>query len=177
MTEKQKILIEYKKEVAEALYGLKTFCINNGIQSKPIKQTEAIEFYCKQKSLATPSVEDELGFVLDVYFSNECEYIKSNSKIIRKRHRVKFKQKPVRLSSIEFYQSNAWLSLRKKVFRKYGKSCMKCGKTKACMHVDHIKPRSLFPKLELSFKNLQVLCKECNLEKSNLHFTDYRKVL
>ena len=42
------------------------------------------------------------------------------------------------------------------------------------MHVDHIKPRSLYPDLELEFENLQVLCKYCNLEKSNKDEIDYR---
>ena len=51
---------------------------------------------------------------------------------------------------------------------------MKCGKSHVEIHVDHIRPRSKFPKLELDFDNLQVLCKSCNKEKSNLHSTDYR---
>jgi len=42
------------------------------------------------------------------------------------------------------------------------------------IHVDHIKPRSLFPKLELVFDNMQVLCKKCNLDKGNKNDIDYR---
>ena len=33
------------------------------------------------------------------------------------------------------------------------------------LHVDHIKPRSKFPELELSLDNTQVLCADCNLGK------------
>jgi len=42
------------------------------------------------------------------------------------------------------------------------------------MHVDHIRPRSKSPSLELDPDNLQVLCKACNLGKSNLDDTDFR---
>lgn len=72
-----------------------------------------------------------------------------------------------------FYLTPAWMQLRKKVLRKYGKVCMKCGNTEN-IHVDHIKPRSLFPELELDFENMQVLCQTCNSAKSNRDYTDYR---
>lgn len=42
------------------------------------------------------------------------------------------------------------------------------------MHVDHIKPRSKYPKEELNPKNLQVLCPNCNYSKSNVVKNDYR---
>jgi len=42
------------------------------------------------------------------------------------------------------------------------------------IHVDHIKPRSKFPELELVFDNLQVLCDDCNIGKSNVDSTDFR---
>ena len=44
----------------------------------------------------------------------------------------------------------------------------------AKMHVDHIKPRSKYPRLELDFDNLQVLCEDCNLGKSNRYKVDLR---
>jgi len=40
--------------------------------------------------------------------------------------------------------------------------------------VDHIKPRSKFPELELVFDNCQVLCNSCNMGKSNNDYTDFR---
>lgn len=43
------------------------------------------------------------------------------------------------------------------------------------MQVDHIEPRSKAPKKSLLLNNLQVLCMDCNMEKSNLHATDYRE--
>ena len=42
------------------------------------------------------------------------------------------------------------------------------------LHVDHIKPRSKHPELELDINNLQILCKDCNLGKSNTDSIDYR---
>ena len=74
----------------------------------------------------------------------------------------------------EFYDSDAWQKLRRKAIRKYGCKCMKCEIKNVEMHVDHIKPRSLYPDLELDFNNLQILCKGCNMEKSNLNEIDYR---
>lgn len=42
------------------------------------------------------------------------------------------------------------------------------------MHVDHIKPKSLHPELKYELSNLQVLCEDCNIGKSNLDDTDWR---
>lgn len=50
---------------------------------------------------------------------------------------------------------------------------MKCGSEKN-IHVDHIKPRSIYFKDELNARNLQILCKTCNIEKSFVGITDYR---
>lgn len=73
-----------------------------------------------------------------------------------------------------FYDSESWIRLRYKVLQHYGRKCMCCGAENVEIHVDHIKPRSLYPKLELEFNNLQVLCKACNLGKSNTDQTDFR---
>lgn len=43
------------------------------------------------------------------------------------------------------------------------------------MHVDHVIPRSKRPELSLTFSNLQVLCRHCNLEKMNYNSNDYRE--
>jgi len=42
------------------------------------------------------------------------------------------------------------------------------------LHVDHIKPRSKYPELSLTFSNLQILCEDCNFGKSNIDQTDWR---
>lgn len=74
----------------------------------------------------------------------------------------------------EFYLTDAWKRLRLRAIAQYGLRCMKCSAINVEMHVDHIKPRSKYPEMELVFNNLQVLCRKCNLEKSNVDETDYR---
>ena len=91
----------------------------------------------------------------------------------RKKKESKKKKKKYKNGS-SFYESKAWKKLRAKVLKKYGRKCMFCGKTQGVIQVDHIKPRSKYPELELVFDNMQVLCKDCNMEKSNKHSTDYR---
>jgi hypothetical protein len=76
-------------------------------------------------------------------------------------------------SSGNFYRSMPWVVLRSRILAKYGRVCMKCGAT-SDITVDHIKPRSLYPELELEFDNMQVLCRCCNSAKNNKDTTDYR---
>ena len=73
-----------------------------------------------------------------------------------------------------FYTSRPWRALRYEALRVLGRKCQCCGATGKEMHVDHIKPRSLFPALELELSNLQILCADCNLGKSNKDQTDWR---
>lgn len=81
-------------------------------------------------------------------------------------------------SDRSFYESDEWRKLRARVLEKYGCRCMMCGRTpkqhRIVVHVDHIKPRSKYPELELEFNNMQVLCEDCNLGKGNRYSTDYR---
>lgn len=76
-----------------------------------------------------------------------------------------------------FYDTPEWQALRYKALRLNNGKCELCGHGKrdgAKLHVDHIKPRSLHPELELELSNLQVLCEPCNLGKSNKDDTDWR---
>lgn len=75
---------------------------------------------------------------------------------------------------IDFYQSKKWILLTKKVRELYHCGCMKCGRDNMQTHIDHIFPRSTYPKFQYSIFNLQILCKSCNLEKSNKNTIDYR---
>ena len=65
--------------------------------------------------------------------------------------------------------------MRWRVLESYGRRCMLCGAVDVEIHVDHIQPRSKAPYLSLTFENLQVLCKDCNFEKSDIHAEDYRE--
>jgi 5-methylcytosine-specific restriction endonuclease McrA len=78
----------------------------------------------------------------------------------------------------DFYQSPAWITMRYRVLRHYGARCKACGRSPQAdgvtIEVDHIKPRSKFPGLELTFSNLQPLCRDCNQGKSNTDQIDWR---
>lgn len=76
----------------------------------------------------------------------------------------------------EFMNSWEWKSLRYKVLMKYNRQCMCCGSTppNVSIQVDHIKPISKFWDLRADESNLQVLCRDCNMGKSNKDQTDWR---
>jgi len=89
----------------------------------------------------------------------------------QRKERKKRKEKGYRTFGLN---DKRWQNLRRRVFNAYGKVCMKCGSTDE-LHVDHIKPKSKYPKLAYDFDNLQVLCKTCNYEKSNKTCDDFRE--
>lgn len=75
------------------------------------------------------------------------------------------------------YYSKAFRNIRLKVFLRDGEYCVRCGRgpqDDSYLTIDHIKPVSLYPKLSLEMDNMQVLCMECNKEKSNKNCNDYR---
>ncbi|MBB20217.1 MAG: hypothetical protein CMP20_12260 [Rickettsiales bacterium] len=77
----------------------------------------------------------------------------------------------------DFYTSDTWRSLRYQALLTHGRRCLCCGatpETGAVLHVDHIKPRSTHPELSMDIDNLQILCADCNLGKSNVDDTDFR---
>ena len=77
-----------------------------------------------------------------------------------------------------FYASREWKELRYEAIRVNGGKCQCCGRSPLdhgiVLHVDHIKPKSLFPKLAFELSNLQVLCEDCNIGKCNYDSTDWR---
>jgi len=73
-----------------------------------------------------------------------------------------------------FYTSREWRELRYTAIKTMGRKCQACGSSNKEIHVDHIKPRSKFPGLELTLSNLQILCVDCNIGKSNKDDTDWR---
>jgi rubredoxin len=79
--------------------------------------------------------------------------------------------------SDDFLSSREWLDLRYKVLKKHKGWCRLCGHKgdpTNPIQVDHIKPRSTYPHLALVEENLQVLCRMCNVGKSNKDTTDWR---
>ncbi len=87
-------------------------------------------------------------------------------------------QPPVRVYKPDpFFDSQEWHSARYAALIRHGAKCQCCGATRhdnVIIQVDHIKPRSKYPALALDVNNLQVLCKPCNMGKSNKDCTDWR---
>jgi HNH endonuclease len=80
-------------------------------------------------------------------------------------------------SLTDFTQTNAWRELRYFVLKRDGGKCVLCGRGAADgvqLQPDHIKPASLFPELALDPDNLETLCRDCNVGKSNRDQTDWR---
>lgn len=77
----------------------------------------------------------------------------------------------------DFYKSESWRQIRYLALKNTEGRCQCCG-AKATdgisLHVDHIKPRSRYPEIELSLDNLQVLCDDCNIGKGDWDQTDWR---
>ena len=73
-----------------------------------------------------------------------------------------------------FYESSEWKSLRYLALKTYGRSCSCCGASGCVIHVDHIRPRSRHPELQLDIRNTQPLCEPCNMGKSAWDETDWR---
>lgn len=90
---------------------------------------------------------------------------------------LRTKKRPEEPARKDFYYTDEWRAVRYEALRINGGKCQCCGRGRAhgvVLHVDHIKPRSKFPHLELDLSNLQVLCEDCNLGKSNKDATDWR---
>lgn len=70
-----------------------------------------------------------------------------------------------------------WASIRYKALKASNGKCCLCGRGASdgvSLHVDHIKPKSKYPELKYELSNLQVLCEDCNIGKSNEDETDWR---
>lgn len=110
--------------------------------------------------------------ILFNYFVSELKNNRISDDFIYKKK--SYINKKLNLEKENFYKSDKWQELRKKVHKLYKCGCMKCGAFNTETHVDHIFPRSKYPKLEYNIFNLQILCKNCNMEKSNKNNIDYR---
>lgn len=147
---------------------------------------KSIAFKCKrcEREVTSPKITykpHRQGFC-----SGRCRKQRNNSVKSRwsneqtapmlKRIVSRYKRETIGRTAKDFYQTSAWLHLRFLAFQAFGRKCMCCGRTsmETDLHVDHIRPVSLFPDLKLSLDNLQVLCADCNVGKSNLFEVDLR---
>lgn len=121
----------------------------------------------------------------DRYFViSHFEYMKEAVGIIprrKKEPRFVYIPKPppryINPNTDAFLESYEWRRVRMEALKRDGARCQCCGATPQDglrMHVDHIKPRKMFPTLALDLDNLQVLCEICNHGKGNWDTTDWR---
>lgn len=68
-----------------------------------------------------------------------------------------------------FFKSSLWKNLRYKLLTERERKCALCGtrNPESSWHIDHIRPISLYPELATDQNNLQILCEDCNLGKSD----------
>jgi 5-methylcytosine-specific restriction endonuclease McrA len=74
---------------------------------------------------------------------------------------------PPRKTGDPFYWSSAWRELRLRVLKRDGYRCTVCdsplvGPGQA--RIDHIKPRSTYPRLAMEIGNLRSLCIDCDAQ-------------
>lgn len=90
---------------------------------------------------------------------------KINQGIIRKEN--DYSNKEFEKNLHDFYQSREWKELRESVKKELTPICSVCG-SEEDLHVDHINPVRHFWDKRLDRNNLQILCRECNLEKGSI---------
>ena len=141
----------------------------------------------KKKKRCAPIFKDEDKIIIPVTFKNGTKHFKKVCEVCNRGFNhvsastlnttcpVATKEKKIeqqvesrkKLYKDSFYTSRAWLSIRYDVLINSRQECVLCGSKQKPFHVDHIKPRSKHPELELDIKNLQVLCSSCNIGKWN----------
>jgi len=82
---------------------------------------------------------------------------------------------------VGFYSTWEWKKIRYETMKRFEHRCQCCGWQPSDtpygrLVVDHIKPRSKHPELALDINNLQVLCNDCNMGKSNIYEDDFRVI-
>ena len=109
---------------------------------------------------------DDFGKITHIDFASSIFTRKASKKKNNKKRRTNFQTKDFK-----------WQEVRYKALKLGNGSCCLCGATAkdgAKLHVDHIKPKSIYPELAYELDNLQILCSDCNIGKSNRDDTDWR---
>lgn len=135
----------------------------------------------KSRELKRLCAEDIKVRLVDTKAKSDLQLfdILANQKLpVLKRAKPNPKAVEAKAARVAFYDSDEWRRLRYRALKASNGCCQCCGAAAvhgAPLHVDHIKPRSKFPELELEITNLQVLCRDCNLGKGAWDQTDWRR--
>ena len=151
---------------------------NTKIDPKLSKKQNVLKYYCKNIVGYKHGKKKQRALAL---FIQENNKLPSSVNELKDADKTKTNKAPIKHISIkiagDFYKSKEWRALRVKALVNQGRKCCLCGRTPkdgVILHVDHIKPRSKYPELELKLRNLQILCEDCNLGKSNKYQDDWR---
>jgi 5-methylcytosine-specific restriction endonuclease McrA len=153
-----------------AIRKVRKYCKDNKLISNDVKQKEMLIKFFTANKIEFKQEKEALKELL--YYLQKSNHVALQIKVPR----IKKVTKQIVKNYDGFYETEQWQTLRKQVLKMYGLKCMRCNAKNTELHVDHIKPRSKYKELELSIDNMQVLCKKCNLDKSNKHEIDYRKM-
>lgn len=141
-------------------------------------QTSRIKDVIEYYGYELPKFEhDRVELVNKIIFNRKLEGMTDGQRVKVYQGKVKPVSQPV--PKADFYSSGAWSSLRYEALRRSRGQCELCGFVpgkgeKGRLHVDHIKPRSKYPELALDINNVQILCGQCNVGKSNIYEDDWR---
>jgi len=102
----------------------------------------------------------------------KTRYDKKLKKLYNKHGRLDLRKILAHGPSDKFFVSQEWRKFRFNFLKNTKRKCRLCGATPetAVLHVDHIKPRSIYPELAFDVNNLQILCADCNLGKGKSEF-------
>jgi 5-methylcytosine-specific restriction endonuclease McrA len=161
------------KPITLAYKKAKDFLLSKGVihnknVSKIAVANALLRYFGEQYNVGNKKMANQII----IRFADKCGLPTTN--IPKKSYKTRYEARKT------FYESEEWRALRYEAIKFYGRKCMVCGavphpENQVRIHVDHIKPISKYPELKLSFDNLQILCEDCNLGKSNKDCIDYRQ--
>ena len=155
---------EYNIKALDMLY-------KSGVDVDKTK-TRSLSYICKKilsKKKRTIRKEQKNSGFYNWLIKN---YVDNKGSLLGKFGKLYYNQKKKSYAELakEFYLSQEWKELRYSVLKEQGGKCQLCGRSRkdgVVLHVDHIIPLSKDWSKRLDKDNLQVLCEDCNLGKSN----------
>jgi 5-methylcytosine-specific restriction endonuclease McrA len=144
-------------------------------------KNDFIRCQCEHEGIKQPSRNDqEERFAVLARFATRLGLVVPE-KTMKEQRQVKHgrpEHKRVKVYSENDVVFTEWRLARYEALRRSRGCCECCGATPKTsgkpLHVDHIKPKSIYPELEYVVSNLQVLCADCNIGKGNWDESNWR---
>lgn len=138
------------------------------------------ELQCNKKTITcvTNKILNIKGIALIITKKDSKKCAKIIQEYIRDNYPMEYKKlfKTPKISAYKektkiFYSSREWRELRYQVLKEKGAKCCVCGRTPKehdiVIHCDHIVPLSKDWSKRLDKSNIQIMCQDCNIGKSN----------